>query len=200
MGVRGRIDRRLRALGLDGSLDPFPCRLDGHDHLAGLHPSQDGKHLRYRCDDGRWEGGLAEVRGYLAYGEARHLSAAEAARWNDRLDFEAGVREPIPFGGELPDGIGKSARIVLEHLWQLVGLRELPTDGERRFAFAEPFVFARRFAIAYTGLDNESVRYAMEWLEAREVIYRVGKSGHAILWKLAAQDRPYVQRALETWA
>jgi len=184
-----RQELRLGALELTGSFDPFPCRLNGHDHLASLRPSEAGDYLSYRCADGGWEGGLAEVRAHLAYGEARHLSAVECARWDDLLDFEGGVRRPIVFAGELPDGIGKSARVALESIWLLVGMRELPSGDEpRRFALAEPFVFARDFAVAYTGLSDEAVRYAIEWLEAARVIYRVGKNGHAILWKLTAQD------------
>lgn len=186
-----RSERRLAALGLSSSFDPFPCRLPRHDHAATLHPGPDGRYLLYRCADGEWSGGLAEVRASIAYGEARHLRSNEAARWGDRLDFDAGIRKPIPFAGELPEGLGDSARIVLEHLRLLVGLRE-------RLDLSVPFVFARPFGVAYTGLSGEkAIQLSLEELERRQLIKRVGKGKYAILWKLADQDKPLALKAVE---
>lgn len=193
VGVRD--ESRLRALGIASSSAPFRCVLPGHGHPARIHPDKTGSFSLYVCPS--WSGGLAEVRASVAYREPRNLRAVEAARWNDRLDRDAGVRVPILIDGELPNGIGKSACIVLEHMWLLVGLRELPEPGEdppRRFPLTEPFTFARPFGPAYTGLTDDAFRHGMRSLKDSGVIYPVNererKHLHPIQWKLAAQDGP----------
>jgi hypothetical protein len=182
-GARDETAARLRALGIDTpphKPKPFPCVLPGHDHEARVYSA--GKVWWYRCDDLGRGVGLAEVRATIAYGEERHLSGVEAARWRERLDCEAGLREPIPLDVKLPEPCPKSARVLIEHMCLFVGLRDV------RFPADEPFVFAYCFAQAYAGLSGDQVREGKDWLERAGAIRRAGEHGRSILWQIAGQD------------
>ena len=63
-----------------------------------------------------------------------------------------------------------------------------------RFPIDEPFVFARVFASAYCGLNGETVRGAINWLDRAGVIYREGQHRRAILWE-APSPRPIRPRS-----
>jgi hypothetical protein len=190
IGHRDETIARLKALGIDRPLfKSGPCVLPGHDHPArvnftrfkGSQSPHTGRWLYY-CEGLAWGVGLAEIRAFIAYGSHRHLSGVEAARWRELLDFEARLRTPLSLDVELPVQCPKSAQIVAGKMALLVGLRD------RCFPFDEPFPFAFEFAQAYCGLTGDQVRAGKDWLERGRVAYRVGTSGKAILWKLAAQD------------
>jgi hypothetical protein len=174
---------RLRALGVTAPLyKRFPCVLAEHDHCARVYFTTEG-FWRYYCDHLARGIGLAEVRAAIAYGRTRELSGVEAARWRERLDFEAGLRIPVVLDVRLPESCPETVRVVAGAMRLFVGLRGGP------FPLSEPFVFASEFAQAYCNLSAERVRPAKDWLERAGVIYRTGKHGRAILWKLAAQDK-----------
>jgi len=88
---------RARALGI--TVPPlygrFQCVLAGHDHDARLHPTTTGFWV-YRCEGLGRGVGLAEIRAFIGYGGERHISKLEAARWSERLDYEASLRPAIP--------------------------------------------------------------------------------------------------------
>jgi hypothetical protein len=98
------------------------------------------------------------------------------------MDFEAHLRYPIPLDVRLPEQCPETVRVVAGAMRTFVGLRST------HFPLAEPFPFAHEFAQAYCGLSADAIRAAKDWLERAGVIYRAGKHGRAILWKLAAQD------------
>jgi hypothetical protein len=188
MGERDETTARLRALGIESPLfKSFQCVLPGHDHKARTTFTRiigaDAGFWRYYCDGLHQGVGLAEVRAFIAYGEKRHLTNLEAARWRERLDFEAELRHPIPVDVQLPEPCPEAARIVAGRMRLFVGLRDA------RFPFNEPFVFASDFAQAYCALSCDRVREAKDWLERAGVIQRAGKNGRSITWKLAAQDQ-----------
>lgn len=180
---------RLRALGRHiEPHKPFACVFDWHDHDARVYSTTSG-FWHYSCDGLPHGIGLGEVRAMLAYGSERRISNLEAARWRERLDFEAGLRFPGPLAVELPEPHPAAAGKAAGGMSLFVGLRD-----PRFFPLGEPFVFAYDFAQAYCGLTGDQVRSAKEWLERHEVIYRVAKHGRAILWKLAAQDETVAKR------
>jgi hypothetical protein len=181
-GERDETAARVQALGITSPLyKAFACVLSGHDHQARVNPTTAG-FWQYHCA-GLGRGiGLAEVRAFVAYGRERHLSGVEAARWRERLDFEAQLRSPVLLDVRLPEPCPDAARIVAGRMRVFVGLRDA------RFPLNESFVFAREFAQAYCELSPDRVRDALSWLERAGVIYRTGLSGRSILWKLTAQD------------
>jgi hypothetical protein len=184
---RDETEARVRALGIGGPLyKSFPCVLPEHDHQARVHPTTAG-FWQYHCEGLDSGIGLGEVRACLAYGREYRPSALEAARWHERLDFEAHLRYPVPLDVWLPEPCPEAARIVAGKMRVFVGLRDA------RFPLHEPFVFAREFAKAYCNLSADKIRAALSWLERSEVIYRAGLNGRSILWKLVAQDE-YVTR------
>jgi len=175
---------RLRALGIERPLfKRFPCVLPGHEHPARVHFTSAG-FWQYSCEALARSAGLGEVRAFIAYGQQRSISRVEAARWRERLDFEAHLRYPTPLRVEVPDPCPQAAGIVVAKMQLFVGLRD------RRFPPHEPFPFARDFAMAYTGLTSDRVRGAIDWLERAQVIKRAGMSVRAITWRLAAQPPP----------
>jgi hypothetical protein len=182
IGDRDETAARVKSLGIDAPLyKSFRCIIPGHNHQARVHPTTAG-FWEYRCEGITGGAGLGEVRAFVAYGCKRHLSSLEAARWRERLDYEAHLRSPVPLNVEFPEPCPESARIVVGRMRLFVGLRDA------RFPFNEPFVFAHDFAQAYCGLTADRVRDGKNWLERASVIYRAGKHGRSILWKLTAQD------------
>jgi hypothetical protein len=187
MGNRDETKARAKALGITTPLfEEFSCILAGHHHKARLHFTRLRGSLRgfwqYSCPDLDGSFGLGEVRAFVAYGATPHLSNVEAARWRELLDFEAQLRLPVELDVRVPERCPEAARIVAERMCLLVGLRDA------RWPPDEAFIFAREFAKAYCGLSDDRVRVAVSWLERAGVTYRDGKHGHAIRWKLHAQD------------
>ena len=173
---------RARALGIEVPIfKRFPCILAGHNHDARLHPTAAG-YWQYRCEGLQRGVGLAEVRAFIAYAGELYISSLEAARWSERLDYEAHLRYPIELNVQLPDGCPEPAAVLAARMREFVGLRD------KRFPLAEPFVFAHEFAQAYCGLTAHEVRAGKDWLERAGVIRRKGKHGRPILWRLAAQE------------
>jgi hypothetical protein len=179
---------RARALGIPTPLSSgFSCVLEGHAHKAHLHftrvrGSEDGS-WRYYCPELHEGVGLGELRGLLAYGASRPISRLECARWRERLDFEAGLRQPIAIEIQLPADCLENDRILASSMRIFLGLRS------ERFPRTEPFVFARDFAAAYSGLTVDEARLAKDRLSRAGVIRQVGKHGRSALWMLAGQDR-----------
>jgi hypothetical protein len=189
-GSDERVDEtatRLKALGIEPMFDPFPCILHGHNHAARTQFRQFRESKRgywHYCCEGLDESyGLGEIRAFVAYRAVRAVSRLEAARWRERLDFEAGLRWPVSIESGLPERCPEAARIVADRMALFVGLRS------ERFPLTEAFPFAKPFGAAYCGLSEDQVRSAIGWLERAGVIYRVGKHGLSILWKLRVQDR-----------
>jgi hypothetical protein len=144
---------------------------------------------QYFCDELTRGVGFGEVYAYIAYGDAhRHVSNLEAARWRERLDFDAGLRFPVPLDVRLPEPCPAPARIVAGKMRLLVGLRDA------HFLLGEPFVFASEFAQAYCDLSPDRVRAGKSWLERARVIHRVGKHGRSTLWQLASQVEANARR------
>ncbi len=186
IGERDETAARLHALGIDTPLyKAFPCILKGHDHKARVHNTT-AKYPQYRCGQLKGGLGLAELRALLAYGDERRITSLEAARWRERLDWEAELRDPIPVEVQLPEPCPRAAGIVAARMRLFVGLRD------PRWPLSEPFVFAYDFAQAYCDLSGDRIRAAKSWLERAGVIYRAGLHGRSILWKLAAQDSALV--------
>lgn len=170
------------ALGIAPPFDAFPCILPGHDdHNAELYRVRPNGYFRYRCT-GAWTGGLADVRASVAYGEARTVRDVEAARWRDRLEFEAGIRTAQNIPIELPADVSASARTVAGGISLFLGLRD-PRWGE------QPFMFTRGFATAYCGVSEGFARRGLEELRKLEAIVVVGEAAlggvrRAYLWRL----------------
>lgn len=182
VGSRDETAARLRALGIESPLfKSFLCVLPEHAHQARVHPTTAG-FWQYHCDGLDRGIGLGEVRACIAYGCEHHPTRLEAARWRERLDFEAQLHYPVPLDVRLPEPCPEPASIMAGKMRVFVGLRDA------RFPLDEPFVFARKFACAYCDLSADTVRAALSWLERAGVIYRAGLNGRSILWKLVAQD------------
>lgn len=181
-----RWQRRAAALGLTKRLgEPGPCPLPGHGgHEARLYPT-DGK-WRLRC--GGWTGGLAEVRASIGYGRPRRvtgesdaLGRTEIARWNDLLNYEAGISTRGPLERRLRVDLSPDAAAVARGALLLVGLRDGRWDGE-------PFVLGRRFAAAWCGLTEHTARFAIEELLALGFLEKVGRSGRCNLLRISPES------------
>ncbi|MGI8624684.1 MAG: hypothetical protein ACR2NB_14670 [Solirubrobacteraceae bacterium] len=124
--------------------------------------------------------GLAEVRASLGYGHVKPVTKRLAATWAERLDFEAGLlaRRPAPL--EVPASASWQAQSVAEGMSLLLGLRS------DRFPFAMPFLFARKFSMAWCGISDLAARRGGEELEDSGVVHRVGRHGESnyspVLW------------------
>jgi hypothetical protein len=169
---------RVKALGIEAPLgEQFDCILPGHEDSARVH-STARKHWLYRCEGEQRGLGLAEVRAAAAYGDVRRISPVEAARWKERLDYEAGLRQPRVV--EL-NAVGSNAtRRVLGGLRLFLGLRDERWDGQ-------PFVWARPFVIAYCGVTDQQARDGVRELRNQGVLESTDeRAGRAILWRLPA--------------
>lgn len=170
------------ALGITRPFDTSPCVLLGHDDCTGeLYRAQAHGYFRYRCAGG-WTGGLAEVRASMAYGEPRELSKLEAARWRERLEFDAGIRTAKNIPIELTADVSASARIVAAGISLFLGLRD-PRWGD------QPWTFTRRFARAYCGVSEDVARRGLKELRELKAIIVVdevalGPVRRAHLWRL----------------
>lgn len=165
---------RCRALGIN--VRPgrkFECILPGHaEHTAKVRHTQKG-FWQYHCDRSGVDWGLADVWAAVASKQpVRPLSPVAAARWRDRMDYEAKgpdgepLRTPLAIPLALPPDCPPHARLLAERMALLVGLRDAV------FPFTEPFVFAEDFAVAYTGLSKAKVKDAKGWLRRAGILHR----------------------------
>ena len=92
-GIRDETVARLRAPGIQVALfKSFRCVIPDHDHKARVvftrfreADSLVAGRWQYYCDGLARGVGLAEVRAFLAYGDARSISNLEAARWREQV-------------------------------------------------------------------------------------------------------------------
>lgn len=143
----------------------FPCVLPDHDHLAKVHWYAEKGCWRYACVAASM--GLNEVRAAQA-GRPR-ITGLEAARWNERLDYEAGLRKPRAVALTVPDDASRAAKAIGHGLELYLGLRD------ERFSKYEPFVFSHAFRMSYCDVTAEASRRGMDELRARGLIVIVGK-------------------------
>jgi hypothetical protein len=172
---------RVKALGIAAPLgEQFGCILPGHVDSARVH-STTRKHWHYRCESEQRGLGLAEVRATIGYEAVRRITAVEAARWKERLDYEAGLREPRAV--EFTVMGSESTRRVANGLRLFLGLRDERWDGQ-------PFTWARPFVMAYCQVTDQQARDAVyELREKQKIIVPTGKRvGWAILWQLAGES------------
>lgn len=184
---------RCRALGVSATpLGTFRCVLAGHDHDARVHPTAAGW-WGYTCSTGEGPYGLAEVYAFQRYGDIRPVSATEALRWLERLDYDAGLLDREPVHLLVPRDAPRAARRVADGIGLLIGLRaplRTTPDGQEGWAQADPFPLARAFAAAWCGVSEKVARTGIAQLEALGLIERVGlveraaPGRRAILWRL----------------
>lgn len=173
--------KRVRALGIRAPLGKhFTCVIPGHvGHRAHVAPTRHG-FWHYYCPALPSQGiGLAEVRASQAYGGVGPLSGVLTARWNDLLDYEAGLVKPVAVPMKGTDGLDPTTQRVAQRLRLFLGLRGAAWRGQ-------PFTFARSFVIAYCRVTNGEARRAMRVMEASGVIRRYGLTQPyaPILWTL----------------
>ena len=158
----------------------FDCVLPGHDDRARLVSDRRG-FWAYVCSDG--QRGLGEVRASQAYGKARRLSRVEAARWYERLRFDAGLTGRRSIAWTVSPSCSRPAQLIAGGILLMLGLRPEEKWG------AQAFTFARRFAAAYCGLTLVEARYGIEELHDRGHLVEAGRvpcgPHDAILWQLA---------------
>src|SRR5204863_2110438 len=116
---------------------------------------------------------------FRGYGHPGNLSELERTRWRERLDYEAGLLQRGPAQIPLPPRASE-ATLRVGRGWQLlVGLRDpeiWPAD--------EPFVYARRFVMAWAEVTNQEARRGVEQLEEFGSMVRVGRHPSGpILWR-----------------
>jgi hypothetical protein len=110
------------------------------------------------------------------------VSRVEAARWRERLQYEAGLIKPRPTGWGVPPDCSPQAQQIAHGVDLLLGLR----DAERWTD--QPFTFARGFAAAWCGMSKPDARKGIEELRDRRYLQAVGSvpcgAHDAILWQL----------------
>ena len=159
---------------------------EGHDAEVHVATGEKGQ-WRYSCSGLDRTLDLAEVRAAQAMGGVLPMKGALPARWRERLEYDAELREPRAVEVPMLDRPPQNARRLAEGMALFVGLREAreDPDDETRFLDA-PFVFALRFAMAYCGMSRDAVLAGRLWLEQNGVIERAGTTkGRAILWRFA---------------
>jgi hypothetical protein len=189
------IDRtRARAKALGISLEPdsmdeaFTCPLPGHDHdhEACLVWKPGGTYWVVRCGESRKTYGLVEIRAAVAYGAPRRLSAPEASRWLDRLDYEAGLLEPVPVPIAVVVPESQAAREIAGGIQLYLGLRA----ARGGFPPTEPYTFARRFAMAWCGLTNAQAMHGTgELIQGGFMEWTGEKIGRAKVWRQRAVSK-----------
>jgi hypothetical protein len=179
---------RAVALGLDFERGSR-CVIPGHDHDAALYWT--GGHWDYRCK--RCTLGLAELRAAIAYGDVRRLSVAEAHRWRQRLDYEAGLLKAVLVVIPLPDDASPAGRRHGAGIELYLGTRA--AGGGKRPD--EPFTFARDFRIAWCwdprGMEPrmtpDQAKHGMGELAQLGRVERDGKRGRVTVWRLGSACR-----------
>lgn len=154
----------------------FKCVIPNHSDekpSASLYREPNGT-IVYRD----WHGGrqfytLAEIRAMQAYGKEIELRAPEIATWKLRLLVETGCLQPVTVQApELPDILEKKRTVkqVYKGFKFLLGCKWIYTPNV-------PTAFSYRFATAWCGVSDKTVRAAMKQLEAWGLIKREGKAG-----------------------
>lgn len=187
--ARSTTAKLAAVVGITTPFEPFRCVLPGHaDCAAELYRNPARGYWRYRCA-APWSGGLAEVRASLSYAEPRTLSGVEAARWRERLEFDAGLRKPQPITILPKPDASSAATRVADGIRLFLGLR----DGEGWQG--KPFTFSRQFAAAYCDLSENVARRGIAELRKAKVIDCVGQVElgpvrRAHLWRVTLQPLP----------
>jgi hypothetical protein len=131
---------------------------------------------------------FAEARG------RRNISRTEVHRWQERLDYEAGLLDPVPVTVAVPERARPALRQLADSLALFLGLRErgggFPATEPFTFARADPKSGEKGFAEAWSGLSSEEVRHGLRELERHGSIERAGMSERAILWRIVADGEP----------
>lgn len=157
---------RVKALGVTAPLgEEFDCVLPGHKGRARVH-STSKKFWRYQCADTSL--GLAEVRACVGYGSVKRISSVEAARWRERLDYEAGLREPRTINLGPPEGLSSATSRVAGGLRLYLGLRDERWGDQ-------PFTWAREFVMAWCGVSDQQAREAVWQLRQANVLVPTGE-------------------------
>ena len=119
----------------------------------------------------------------------RGISRTEVHRWQERLEYEAELLDPVSVAVLVPERAGPALLQLARSIELLVGLRA----ARGGFAVTEPFTFARAnpesgevgFAEAWSGLKGEQVRHGMQALRRFSSIEDIGaRCGRAILWRI----------------
>jgi hypothetical protein len=183
-------EARAAALGIEAKFgERFPSILPGHEgHEAWLHPMQlkGGTVAGYRCScPSSTSYDLPRVRAFRAYGRVCSLSRPLAARWQERLDYEAGLLEPEPTP-ELPE-LSETGRLVGEGLRLFLGLRRGPRSrGGSAWTQDAPFTFSRAFVMAWCQVTSDQAWRGMNELETTGYIVRTGRHhDRAIAWQVS---------------
>lgn len=176
-------ERRARALGITGKLgDPFPCILRDHGgHEARLLRAKSG-YWKYGCTAQAGSWGLGEVRALLGHGDLRQVSNTSAARWRERLDYEAGLLVPRPVPIVLPSTASAALTKVARGWGLLVGLRDPRWKDD-------PFTFARQFVMAYCQVTDQQAKTCVRQLEGLGEMCRVGQLPRGRHWAVLWQAR-----------
>jgi hypothetical protein len=175
---------RALALGIRAPLgESFRFRLFGRVERAELHPTRAGFWV-YRSKSGEY--GLGELRGLIAYGRPGKLTGLEQSRWMERLDYEAGLREPREVVLAIPQDASRAAKIVAEGIALFLGLRDAT-----HWPLHEPFTFARDFNMAWCQVSSDVAKRGIREVHALGLIEQLGKSGKGpkapYLWRLPPQ-------------
>ena len=168
---------------------PTPHRGSTEDHRAhrGRSPSVPTSVASVGNEDSTAVGNDARALGER-FGR-RGISRTEVQRWQDRLEYEARLLDPVPVTVAVPERAGPALRQLASSIELLVGLRA----GRGGYAATEPFTFARAnpasgevgFAEAWSGLSGEQVRHGMQTLRRFGSIEDTGaRCGRAILWRI----------------
>lgn len=146
----------------------FSCVIPGtNTHSASFGVEARGREV-YVCDacSPTRPLGLAEVYGSIKYDNLRLMSTVESPRWFERLEYDAGLKQPLPVSFSLPDDLPDYVYTYADGIRLFVGLRDPRWDGE-------PFVLGRPFWTAYTGLSDRKVRYSIDALSRAGVLKAV---------------------------
>ena len=166
-GSKGLSGKPQQTRGIDAELDAwFDCVIPGRDHDHQAVIRDDPSRFTYVCADGKR--GLAEVRASIAYREPKRLRPTEAARWRERLWFEAGLIKRHPGDWTVPPTCSPNALKIAGGIALLLSLRD------KRWA-GQPFTFARAFAAAWCDMSEPAVRQGIEELRDRGHIREVGR-------------------------
>ena len=165
IGDRDETAARVKSLGIDAPLyKSFRCIIPGHNHQARVHPTTAG-FWEYRCEGITGGAGLGEVRAFVAYGCKRHLSSLEAARWRERLDYEAHLRSP----GVARDRAQSIVAAIAEDPVALAELRAVIDTASSIVSGDTPLAYTVSTLAADLGVSTKTVRGAISRGELKAV-------------------------------
>lgn len=156
---------------------PFCCVIPGHtEQRASASVFRDPRTGLFVYRDWHQRGPewltLAQVRAAQGYGAVQELRGPEAARWYDRLFFEAGILkpEPVPLPS-LPSDARMPVVLARQGFGLLLGLRWLTEP------VGTPTPFARSFISGWCGLAPSTAERAKVELLRLDVIRKVADYG-----------------------